>query len=293
MQAKKIAYIALAGIFAFIIALVSLGPNRYASKVAALISSEASKNQMMISFDKPTLSLLSFGAGTTNLFYPKAFLPLIVHDLKLSIQPLSLLALNLIASASGKAYQGEFTAIGSDLTSPLPMLESLHISSAQIGEHPWVSTLGMSAKLSLSASKLRFTPSGIPSSGVAKIEIREFQKPKVTSFVIPTLGLPINLPIITQASLDLSCDFSEDQINCPLLDLKSSLGNLSGQGNFKLITHRISTLNFSMSINLSDEGIKFLGDYLPFISPKLNSKPNNFALTLSGDIRRPAISIEG
>ncbi len=297
MRLKRPILFAAGGVLVLLLALVSLGTDRYAPKVAALISSSAQANGIIADIAQPSLTLRSFSAERIALFFPRALLPLSLEKSNLTLSWLSLIRFSPQLYLNSKLYDGEIHAVIGELSNQAPKLDTVLIRGVKLGEHPWVQSFGISADLNGSASALRFAPiaGALPSTGELSISLDPIEKPEKSVLNLSALNFPFPVPIppINAGKVNIEAVFSADTVEIRNFIFHSQLGDISGHGTVRMGTKpRKVDLDLDIQGSLTDSGSEHLGSYLLLLSPKFTSQTRKFSLKVSGDVRYPKISGE-
>ncbi|MCB0338548.1 MAG: hypothetical protein KDD53_03040 [Bdellovibrionales bacterium] len=281
----KLLYQAIAILLlAFICAVFSLDLNSYAPTVASQISRQATKSGVILSFEVPSLSRMTFSAKSARAILERPFLPLTINNPKLVPSLWSTILTQPAATVTAEIAQGSLQShLGYSLLSGTTEISG-SIRDSEISKLPYLKELDATGKLSIEIPDLSFTSSG-DLTGHLDLKLSGIKKPNETQFDLRKVNLIGKVPIPPLENLDLTLGSEVSSTRVRLVDLKlnSSWGTVVGSGEFSARSSTdIGSLNFRFEVRLTEQGYQYFGNYLG---------KKNFGVIVKGTPLRPVTEV--
>ncbi len=274
--------------------LLLVDPKIYTDYIKQHAIRAARDQNILISWGKSGMTPLNFTAYDFQASLPRLLLQLSASRLSLSQRPSSWLRLSPEIIIQADLYGGRAES-RLQLGGPLgAMPRSITAAGVQPGKHPYVASfLGItSGSIELSAPEIR-GQSVEDLTFIGDIALHNISKPQATTLTPALSGLPLALtiPAITSLSGSAHVDLSAEKLSISGLNLTSSLGDVLGRAVYQRTANgHLSTLNAEFKIDLSEEGLKSAGPFLPLVSQnQLNDRSRSFTIALHGEPKRPQV----
>ena len=266
----------------------TLSSDRFSMFVEQKIIKLVRDTGVLFSLEGLSIGYPSLTAASLDSTIPAKPIPVLLKAENVSIQPdyLSLLGSAHHLSLQGTLYDG--TLRGDFQFSPA--LGSLHLNANIEGltlqEHPQIAGFGINAgKLNATAKDLTISEKDTP-LGALSLQVKGLSTISETTLPARLTGLPLPLviPQVKNATISSQVHMKPDRVAVSALTFKSSWGSMSGSGNVALnADRRVRAFSFLMDVELSAQGQKHFGSYLPLITGNsVKSDQKKFSLTLAG-----------
>lgn len=271
-------------ILAVAVAIVwSVDSKTYGSFAARRIIALARANGISVTIEQARLNLSSFSCSDLGVVLTKP--PLFFHSQNAicQISPLRLLAGPQLA-CSGNLYRGTFNGTFNGTWPGNSGQVSATLSKIDLREHPQLLGLGIQSGTVSGELREGKLSNGKLNGGMFELVVTDFSKPDPTN--IPP---NIFIPALRGFGATIKGQLSDNQLSITQGDASSQLGSMRTTGDAGLNqSGQIATLNLSSEIRLSEEGLRLLGPWLPFLgNPSVTSETRNFRVTITGSPARP------
>ena len=277
----------VAFLFVATIALGTIGTKQINALLTEKLLSAANGLGMNLNLPQANLTLFGFKADSVQFVIPKTIFSIELTNLTVNVSPLSLLSGLIKGTVSANAYDGTIDLKVNNLAATDISLEAKGVN---VAKNTQLAALGVTGGL------IDFTTSvKAPNSGGDPVALLSFRlsggaKPAPSKF--PFSSIPIVIPPIKDLVILADCSIDRRLYSCSNLSSISSLFMIRGEGQLTTDgTQPVKPLN--LAVQLTDEGMKELGPWLPLISnQRLTATSKEFSVALSmrnGSVRAQII----
>ncbi len=255
--------------FAFVALLVialTFDSSLMSEYLTGLLIQSVAKHGVTLSIG--SLSPLFIGVKLTAI---KAFFAKSLISLSIDVSQTTCSA---ISALSGEAScQIEASLYGGSVESTLAASQSegamsnITLQRVQLSQHPQLAGLGIEqGTLDIENAALSWGPHGIQSAK-ASLQISDLSKPTQTilSQRLTGLPVPISLPPITAEKIVAELSLSNNLLEIASLDLRSTLGSLSGSFSMPIAKGHRKMPSLEVSLSLTESGVVALKPHLVFL----------------------------
>ena len=289
----KIAIVAAGIVFVFLIALLSLGLERYTPLVDRVLIEEAKRNNIKLIIPKSRLSW-----GGYSLVGAEALpmrVPVIVIE-QLEVGPVwqRLLILDLWTQITGVLYGGLLEGLWDIQLEKQSARGSFTLRDLGLERIPTLAFIGIYGTLSAKGTNVILNNSSPAATLALSIKDGGLRTPIKLSSI--GLALPLEIPSFDDLMLESNISFDTKHFNLSKLEIQSSLLKLNGSGRARAlgpnpVFHGPASLQFDFEVSLSVEFLEQFSGFLPLISNnQLTKDSRSFKLKLSGSSNRPQTS---
>ncbi len=291
-KTNSLKYLAVV-VLVIVVSLFTIDLNRYADKIARIISYRAMPLGIKINFESPQLSALSFSAKKMGIAFPASMISTTINDASLNANLFSALLLKPTIKFSGFAYDGTISGkITHHLSDATWKIEYL-ASDLDLSKHPQLMGFGLLGKLSILDSSALIYPDFNRESEF-HLSVKEGSKPESTKVNLEPFGAPftITTPAIKRFDIGIDGKLENNHIKDLEVALTSSLGNLNMIGELWLSKRdRIERVKLALSVALTEDGKRELGTVLVLASGgQLKNSTTEFKVSFDGPAHRPTIN---
>jgi type II secretion system protein N len=266
----------------------TLGSQRFSSFVEQKVIRLTRDAGVPLSMQGFRLGFPSIKAKLVNSTLQLRPIPVALSLENVSLQPgyFSLFSEPHSLALQGELYSGRLQTNLSLAPSTATIQLRGKLEEFALNAHPQLAGLGIkSGTLSLSSNDLVLSRGNTP-LGELQVSLGKLATFGETTLQpgVTRLPLPLVIPEIKDGNLAASLSMKDDRVSISKIEFESSWGSLKGSGDLALDGHRkVRAFSLRLTLNLSREGQKHFGSYLPLItSNKIKSDERQFTLTVAG-----------
>lgn len=283
--------------FVLLVAVLAVDRRFYAAYVEEQITSLAKAQNIPLSLKGFDLFFLGVRAENLETFIKQTLTPVNLGSVEVQTATTSLFKFNPSFTVSGKLYGGEVLAeIQSFPRSNSVTISKLAINDVRLALHPQLQALGVNKGiLRASLERAKLMPQQVEAESLS-LEIIDLEKPGSSMVPAFITGLPLdlNIPPVMGLSIKLRGIIKGGALRVSECTGKSNLASFKNLGDWTIaLNKRTPNLKFEARMDLTDEGLALVGQWLPVISQqKLSANARSFRIAGSGSLERPKINFE-